>query len=264
MRSITSYFLGFIGALGFTLGTIGAYNPRYSFTERLFGGAFVNNNARVISNHKNDYEFNGLDNNSLSFLIRSITRETIKELSDLVKTNTEETAEVGGELRLYNRVIFYEAPNENLKTISELENKDLYDPITLAYMTGFLDARFSGINQCAPGNSDVNWQYRIKKTREAIEAAQKNIGDPVMALNYLIENLRDTYVKGDVIGYPYGLFLGELHTHNNATRFSDVDLCVSHSRTLFLVSHNYPTSNVFNLYIAKDGKTVDLGEYDIE
>lgn len=256
MIARTSYFLGFIGALGFTLGILGTSVKRSNTP-------FANNHIQETFDLgiEVDHYF---EDGKIDFLKTRITPETIKELSDLIKTNLEGTAEVGGEFYfIEKRVRFYPAPNQNLQTIEELENRNLEDHATFAYMKELLDSRFSGTGHCMPGNSDVNWQYRIKKTREAIEDSEKEIGDSTIALNNLIENLKDTYVKGDVIGYPRGIFLGDLHTHNNGTGFSDVDLCISHSRTLFLVSHNHPNSNMFNLYVAKNGKVVDLGGHNI-
>ena len=196
-----------------------------------------------------------------------ITQETVSELSDLVLRHPYESAEGGGAFYLSEkRVIFREIKNTNEDIIADLERRDPCNRETVNYMKILLENYFESGGECSAETTDAYWGMRVRTLRSAIFSEQFN-GCANNAMDLLRSGLRDRYsAESTYYERRNERFLGYVHTHNNEdelTGFSDIDLCASFYQPQFLVTHNYPKGDAFELWVANNGQAAKIDTYEL-
>lgn len=208
-----------------------------------------------------------LDETVLELLRFGITEKFSKEISDIIKKHLNTRSEKGGNIYFYyNSLVFYEAPNLNDDRIVRLENILEYDEGLINEINMDLENRY--INSiCSPSTKNEGWKFQINVAKNILDKTGPNdVLNLKMALEKYLNMLRTTYSSGKIIEKnPKGRFLGNLHTHNNGSEFSEIDICLSEiSREYyFLVSFDAINPEYFDFYAACGGETSFIGKYKV-
>ncbi len=207
---------------------------------------------------------NQLDKPTLRKLRKAVTNKTIRELSDLVLKHPAGASEGGGKMYHDNsRLRFYYSANNNDEQIEAIDTLDPLGPAIVPYLEGVLDD-YSSDGECNASAADSYWEERIKTARQSVTDAERDSLKIKAAIDTVKGVLRDRYRGGVTYGDLKGRYTGDVHTHSNSTTFSQIDLCQSHGAPKFLVSHSYPTSDKFRLYVAVDGNFKKIGTYTVK
>ncbi len=215
----------------------------------------------------------------------SIKEATIREISDIIAKNPIGTSEKGGQAFLnFDRLRFYEGRNDldelidtNTKIISCLHDAQTYTDIStclglapevmIATISSDVNSRFS-FSSCAIESSDEGWKTKVGNIKAGLAITREDIRPEtvIRMLESYNDALKMMYSPGKLYSErQIGGRLGNVHTHDNATEFSNRDRCLSrtYDEVYILISHNFPNNQKFKLYLmyAEDIKL--LGNYGL-
>ncbi|HIH26304.1 hypothetical protein J4476_03535 [Candidatus Woesearchaeota archaeon] len=202
------------------------------------------------------------------------TPENLEQLSKIAYSNPPGTPEAGAYIILENENIkVSKAENAVSATLLKLENiinKEIdeikaRDELDTIITNNFLK---NGDTTCAPSNmNDIYWKQNADRFAEIrYELHNKNLEELRRVAVQVTPIIKNRYFMEEPKNINY-IELARMHTHNNGTGPSEIDICLSRETgfNYLVLSYDFAKApNEARIYALIKGKVKILGNYNLK